>query len=443
MSSREGSEPASVLALTGGATWHRTLSLHGDKSLSHRALILGAMASGSTQLSGLSAGDDVLSTASCLAALGAEIERHGGGRATVAGWGDRSGPREPLGPLDCGNSGTSLRLLSGLLAAYPIFAILDGDASLRKRPQGRVLAPLASMGCQVMARAGDRFAPVVLRGGGLRAYQGAPEVASAQVKSCILLAGLGAGVEVRLKEKGYTRDHTENMLRGLGVPLVSEGLDVFLPAGPFSWDGFSYDVPGDPSSAAFLVAAAVMGARSKVRLENVCLNPTRLGFFTILKRMGADITITETERRMGEPVGVIEATSSDLRATAIEPEEVPSAIDEFPLLAVVATAAAGTTVVRGAEELRVKESDRIGSVVTELSKLGATLSEQEDGFSVHGPCRLHGARVECHHDHRLEMSLAVAALRAEGTTTLQNAGWASVSFPEFWDVYPGTMERVE
>lgn len=428
------------IALSGGATWTRTLTLHGDKSLSHRALIFAAMAEGSSELTGLSAGDDVMSTAGCLRALGARIEIHGGGRASVEGWGAR-GPSEPAGPLDCGNSGTSLRLLSGLIAAYPIFAILDGDASLRKRPQARVLGPLASMGCQVMARGGDRFAPVVLRGGGLKSYQGAPEVASAQVKSCILLAGLGSGAEVRLKEKGFTRDHTENMVRGLGVPLLSQGLDVTLPAGPFHWPGFQYEVPGDPSSAAFLVAAAVMGARSQVRLENVCLNPTRLGFFEILKRMGAEIRIQETERRMGEPVGVIEASSSRLRGTTVAPEEVPSAIDEFPLLAVVATAASGPTVVRGAEELRVKESDRIGSVVGELSKLGARMEEHQDGFTVHGSSALKGATVECHHDHRLEMSMAVAALVADGTTTLSNAGWASVSFPEFWEIFPGNVER--
>jgi 3-phosphoshikimate 1-carboxyvinyltransferase len=430
------------MRLGGGATWQRTLALEGDKSLSHRALILAAMAQDTTRLRGLSSGADVMSTAGCLRSLGASIELQGEGRATVRGWG-RSGPVEPAGPLDCGNSGTSLRLLSGLIASYPIFAILDGDASLRKRPQGRVLGPLASMGCRVMARGGDRFAPVVLRGGQLEGYLGAPDVASAQVKSCILLAGLGAGVEVRLTEKGHTRDHTENLLRGLGVPLVSDGLAIHLPAGPFGWDGFTYDVPGDPSSAAFLVAAAVMGARSRVRLEGVCLNPTRLGFFHILRRMGADITITETERRMGEPVGVIEAASSRLVATEVAPEEVPGAIDEFPLLAVVATAAEGTTVVRGAEELRVKESDRIASVVSELARLGARLSEARDGFSVHGGTPLRGAAVSCHHDHRLEMSLAVAALVASGSTELLDAGWAAISFPEFWDLYPGSLERLE
>lgn len=430
------------LNLSGGATWQRSLTLHGDKSLSHRSLIFGAMGRGVTEISGLSSGADVMSTAACLRALGAEVTVHGGGRASVKGWGEK-GPSEPDGPLDCGNSGTSLRLLSGLVAAYPIFAILDGDASLRKRPQSRVLSPLASMGAQVMARGGDRFAPVVLRGGNLRPYHGAPEVASAQVKSCLLLAGLGSGTEVKLTEKALTRDHTEMMLRGLGVPLASDGLEVHLPEGPFAWDGFTTTVPGDPSSAAFLVAAAVLGQHSRVRLEGVCLNPTRIGFFKILQRMGADLTLTVTEQRMGEPVGVIEAGSSRLSATTVEAHEVPSAIDEFPLLAVVATAAAGTTIVRGAEELRVKESDRIGSVVGELSKFGAHISEHPDGFSVHGPTQLRGASVECHHDHRLEMSWAVAALIAEGTTTLVNPGWASVSFPEFWDVYPGKVDRTE
>lgn len=428
-----------ILSPPGDAVWQQTLTMQGDKSLSHRALIFAAMACGSSLLSGLSGGADVLSTAACLRALGATVALHGEGRASVTGWGE-NGPSEPSEPLDCANSGTSLRLLCGLVSAYPIFAILDGDASLRKRPQGRVLGPLSSMGAQVMARGQDRFAPVALRGGELKAYRGSPEVASAQVKSCLLLAGLGSGCEVFLTEKGLTRDHTERMLRGLGVPLVSRGLEVHLPAGPFSWDGFTYSVPGDPSSAAFLVAAAVLSPASRIRLEGVCLNPTRLGFFQILQRMGADLTITPMEQRMGEPVGVIEAASSRLCATAVRPEEVPSAIDEFPLLAVVATAAEGTTVLRGAEELRVKESDRIASVVGELSKMGAEISEHPDGFSVHGRTQLHGACLECHHDHRLEMSWAVAALLADSPTTLLNPGWASVSFPDFWDLYPGQVQ---
>ena len=430
------------LTLGEGKPLRSQLTLRGDKSLSHRALIFGALADGTSRLSGLSSGADVASTAHCLRLLGASIETDDHGVVSVEGWGAK-GPSEPLATLDCGNSGTSLRLLSGLVSAHNIFAIFDGDASLRKRPQGRILRPLAEMGVQVMARGGDRFAPVVLRGGGLASFRGEPEVASAQVKSCILLAGLGAGTEVRLREKAATRDHTENMLRSLGVPLTTEGLEVYLPAGTNVFRGFEYDVPGDPSSAAFLVAAAIMSAKSRVVLEGVCLNPTRMGFFEILRRMGADITVTATEERMGEPVGTIEAKASRLIGTVVEPHEVPSAIDEFPLLAVVATAAEGNTVVRGAEELRVKESDRIGCVVTELSKMGARLSEHPDGFTVYGPCQLQGAAVECHHDHRLEMSLAVAALVAEGPTHLLNAGWASVSFADFWEHYPGSLIRHE
>lgn len=423
-----------------GKSWECRLYLRGDKSLSHRALILASMAVGSSTLTGVSRGADVASTSSCLVLLGAKLNFDGYGNTYVEGWGKR-GPREPVGVLDCGNSGTTLRLLCGLVAAYPIFAVFDGDESLHKRPQQRILRPLAQMGCKVMARAGDSYAPLAVRGGKLDGFSGELQVASAQVKSSLLLASLGSGQPVAIVEKGQTRDHTEIMLRSLGVPIVSDGLKIDLPEGPHFWDGFSYQVPGDPSSAAFLVAAAVMGENRKVRLEGVCLNPTRMGFFEILKRMGANLVITQTEERMGEPVGVIEASSSKLVATTVEPEEVPRAIDELPLVAVVAAVASGTTVVRGAGELRVKESDRISSIACELSKMGAEIEELEDGFTVSGPCSLVGASLECHYDHRLEMSLAVAALSASGVTELCNSGWASISFPEFWDVYPGIIQQ--
>lgn len=401
------------------------------------------MARGESHLSGLSSGADVASTARVLRQLGAQIEFFEGsdGRATVGGWGSE-GPREPEEILDCGNSGTTLRLMTGLLSGYPGLFILDGDQSLRRRPQGRILRPLQSMGGCLHARKGDTLCPLVIKGSALRAFQGSPEVASAQVKSSLLLAALGAGVEVDLTELALTRDHTENMLRGLGVPLSTEGLRIRLPAGPHSWPGFDFQVPGDPSSAAFLVAAAVLGKDTRVRVTDVCLNPTRTGFFTILQRMGARVTLEVHGERMGEPVGTISAQSSQLVGTRVGADEVPAAIDEFPLLAVVATAAEGETVVTGAEELRVKESDRISCVVAELSKLGARISEVQDGFRVAGPSILKGTVVECHHDHRLEMSLAVAALTAQGSTQLSNAGWASISFPEFWDFYPGAQERL-
>ena len=327
--------------------------------------------------------------------------------------------------------------MSGLLAGSRGFFILDGDESLRKRPQGRILRPLGLMGGRMWARRDDTLCPVAIKGTQLSGFQGSPEVASAQVKSSILLAALASGVDVNLEELALTRDHTEMMLRGLGVPLVSDGLRVSLPAGPHRWEGFEYEVPGDPSSAAFLVAAAVLGQGTKVVVEGVCLNPTRTGFFSILERMGAKLTLRQTEERMGEAVGTITAESSRLIGTVVEPEEVPAAIDEFPLLAVVAASAEGITQVKGAEELRVKESDRIRCVVDELCKMGARIKEADDGFTVYGPTKLRGAEVECHHDHRLEMSLSVAALTAEGSTHLLNAGWASISFPEFWSFFPG------
>jgi 3-phosphoshikimate 1-carboxyvinyltransferase len=428
--------------LNGANGWKYTQTLTGDKSLSHRSLILASMATSPCHVEGLSQGADVASTAAVLIQLGSQIAKGEDGVVSVSGWG-KQGPQEPASVLDCGNSGTTIRLLAGLLSGYSGLFILDGDESLRKRPQGRIVRPISQMGGRLWARQNDTLCPLVVKGGPLKAFQGSPEVASAQVKSSILLAALSSGVEVELEELGFTRDHTENMLRGLGVPLQTDGLKVSLPAGPHNWEGFRFSVPGDPSSAAFLVAAAVLGRGTRVVVENVGLNPTRTGFFSILERMGARLEMTQTGEHMGEPVGRITAESSNLIGTDIEPDEVPPAIDEFPLLAVVATAAEGNTTVRGAAELRVKESDRIRCVVNELSKMGARITEADDGFTVYGPTPLHGAAVECHHDHRLEMSLAVAALTAEGDTNLLNAGWASISFPEFWDFYPGEHETFE
>lgn len=430
------------LHLNGGGSWELKERLSGDKSLSHRSLILASMASSPSRISGLSTGADLGTTSIILRALGSRIDHPEPGRADVVGWGDE-GPIEPEGILDCQNSGTTIRLMTGLLAGSPGFYILDGDESLRTRPQGRVLEPLSSMGAKLWARRGDTLCPIAIKGGGLSGFKGRPGVASAQVKSSIILAGLAAGVEVDLEELGATRDHTETMLRGLGVPLETNGLHVHLPAGKHRWEGFDFAVPGDPSSAAFFVAAAVMGQGTRVVIDDICLNPTRTGFYSILKRMGARLEMSVTGHRMGEPVGTITAESSQLVGTTIDPDEVPSTIDEFPLLAVVATAAKGDTVVRGVRELRVKESDRIHTVATELSKFGAKITEVEDGFTVSGPTPLTGAVVECYMDHRLEMSFAVAALTASGPTELVNAGWAGISFPEFWDLYPGSVERID
>lgn len=423
-----------VLVHPEASPWQLRLSVPGDKSLSHRALILAAMARGESFLGGLSESRDVRTTLRCLQALGARIRPQAGGRV-VSGWGP-AGPLEPGKVLDCGGSGTTLRLLAGVLAAGRGLAVLSGDSSLRRRPMARIVDPLVRMGARIWGRAGGRLAPLALQGGPLGDLSWELPVASAQVKSCLLLAGLQAGVRVELREPLPSRDHTERMLKALGVPLECSGGTLRL-AGVAELPGFRLSVPGDPSSAAFLVAAAVMNPGARVRIEGVCLNPGRLGFFEILRRMGGRVRWEVTGSELGEPVGWIEAAGSELRGLEVGAGEVPAALDELPLLAVVATRGAGRTRVSGAGELRRKESDRIGCLVGELQRMGARIREQEEGFEVEGPVRLAGGTVRCHRDHRLEMSLAVAALSASGPTRLLGAGFSEVSFPGFWDLLPG------
>jgi len=415
--------------------WELRVRMAGDKSLSHRALILGAMAEGESVLTGVSESRDVRTTLHCLQALGARMERVGP-RWVVSGWG-QAGPSEPEQVLDCGGSGTTLRLLAGVLAAGRGLSVLTGDSSLRRRPMARIVQPLSCMGARIWGRGEGRLAPLVLQQGSLRALEWDLPVPSAQVKSCLLLAGLQAGVQVALREPLPSRDHTERMLQALGVPLERAGLTIRL-AGSAGLPGFRFSVPGDPSSAAFLVAAAVMNPGARARIEGISLNSGRLGFFELLRRMGGQVRWEVTEEELGEPVGWIEACGSELRALDVGPEEVPAALDELPLLAVVATRAEGRTRVQGAGELRHKECDRIHHLVGELRRMGARICEQAEGFEVEGPVRLSGGTVRCHRDHRLEMSLAVAALSAAGPTRLLGAGFSDVSFPGFWGLLPGT-----
>lgn len=413
--------------------WRRRWKVPGDKSLSHRALIFAAMAEGRSYISGLSDGGDVVSTARCLRKLGARIV---GGE--VRGWGQK-GPREPASALDCGNSGTGMRLLTGLVAAFPQLTILTGDRSLRQRPMARIVKPLSAMGATLMARDRDRLPPLVVRGGSLGRLKYDLPVASAQVKSCLLLAGMGAGVAVELTEPGPSRDHTERMMESLGVPLDYGRGYARLADGRTRFQGFEMEIPSDPSSAAFLVAAAVLSDGCEAILENVNLNPTRIGFFELLRRMGARVEWRPTGTVLGEPVGEIRAQGSSLHGITVEGDDIPRAIDEFPLLAVVASQAKGTTEVRQAEELRHKESDRIARVAEGLQALGGRIEERPDGFLVHGAGPLRGGRARCHHDHRLEMSWAVAALVSRGPVVLEGDGWAQTSFPTFWDFFPGRV----
>jgi 3-phosphoshikimate 1-carboxyvinyltransferase len=400
----------------------------GDKSISHRAAILGAMARGETRITGFSSAADCASTLACLEALGVGVRRQGDAVA-VDGRGQESW-REPRDPLDAGNSGSTLRMLAGAVAGRPFRSILTGDESLRRRPVERVAAPLRAMGAQ--ARGTDGRPPLVIEGGRLHGITWELEVASAQVKTAVLLAGLQAEGDTTVREGQASRDHTERMLRAFGVPLERSGSAVTVHGGS-PLRAAAVEVPGDASSAAFLVVAALVLPSSEVRVDGVLLNPGRVGFLDVLRRMGARIE-TGLDREEPEPVGWIVARSSELHGVAIGGDVVPALIDEIPALTVAAAHAAGTTTVTGAKELRVKESDRIAALATNLHALGARVAELPDGLVIEGGAPLRGAAVKSFGDHRIAMAMAIAGLSAEGETEIADAECASVSFPEFWSV---------
>jgi 3-phosphoshikimate 1-carboxyvinyltransferase len=415
----------------------RDVEVPGDKSLSHRALLFAALAEGSSRIRGLQAGLDVAATRRCLEGLGVEF-REEAGELRVEGRGV-GGLTEPSGVLDCANSGTSMRLLAGVLAGHPFLSVLSGDEYLRRRPMARVLDPLREMGALALGRAEDTRAPLVLRGGSLRALTWTLPVASAQVKSAVLLAGLHARGVTWVEEPAPSRDHTERMLQAMGAEVLREGSRVGV-RGPGRLRAVDFPVPGDPSSAAFWVAAALLVPGSRVRVRGVCLNPTRTGFFRILQRMGAPILMQETGTACGEPVGDIVAEHGPLVGVSVAADEVPSAIDEFPALGAVAAVARGETEVTGAEELRHKESDRIDALAAELRKAGVAVETFADGIRITGaaPGALRPAAFESHGDHRLAMALAVLALAIPGGAEVRGAGAASVSYPGFWQELLGS-----
>lgn len=406
------------------------LELPGDKSLSHRALLIAAIAGGETWLEGLNPGADVGSTAAALRALGVRVRRD------RSGWRVESGGagsfRRPRATLDCGNSGTTMRLLAGVLAACPFEARLTGDASLRRRPMDRVAAPLVHLGASVRGRqAGGRLtAPLAVRGGRLRGGRWASPVASAQVKSAVLLAGLCAGVPVTVTEPHRSRDHTERMLRALGARVVRVPGGVRL-AGAAGLRAPSGRVPGDPSAGAFFAAAAAALPGSDLRLKDVALNPGRLGFYRALTRMGARVDAVRTRTWCGEPAGDLRIRPGRLRGIALGAAAVPALLDEIPVLAVLAAGAAtGRTRVRGAAELRVKETDRIAAMAAGLAALGADVRELPDGLDVAGG-RLRGGRVDARDDHRVAMAFRIAALLAEGAVRVAGARAMRISHPGF------------
>ena len=406
-----------------------TVTPPGDKSVSHRALLLNSMARGRARVTGLSSGEDVRSTMACLRALGVEIVP-GDGEGSVEVHGRSESFTEPADILDAGNSGTSMRLLSGLLAGQPFLSILTGDGSLRSRPMGRVVGPLKLMGAHIMGRENDSLAPLAIRGGALKAIDYTMPVASAQVKSSIMLAGLSADGETILHQPALSRDHTERMIRAMGGRVAEDGLDLALT--PSALSAVDVDVPGDISSAAFWMVAALCHPDARITIAGVGVNPTRAGILTALEAMGARITQTNPRVEGGEPVADLLVESSELTGIDVGGDLIPLIIDEIPALAVAACFAGGTTTIGDAQELRVKESDRVATTVTELARLGAQIEERPDGMVIHGTGRLTGNGCMSHADHRLAMALAVAGLVAEAETVLHRAEAADISYPQFW-----------
>jgi 3-phosphoshikimate 1-carboxyvinyltransferase len=430
-----------------------TLRLPGDKSISHRALLLAALAEGTSRLSDVGDGEDVRTTAGLVAALGATVDRRsgidGGVDYHVASPGI-DGLTEPEDVLDCGNSGTSLRLLAGILAGRPFHAVLTGDASLRRRPLGRIVRPLRAMGAAIAARRGGTLAPLSIDGRSpLTAIDHATEVPSAQVKSAILLAGLRADGVTSVSEAVATRDHTERMLRARGLAVRTEVIDGrtrISVAGGQRIGALDEVVPGDVSAAMFWLVAGAIHPDAELVLEGVGLNPTRTAAVDILRRMGADITVEASvhagaespAERPGEPAGRLTVRSSTLRAVDLGPADVAAAIDEIPVLCLAATQASGTSRIRGAGELRVKESDRVAGIAAGLTALGARVEVDGDDLTIHGGARLGAARTDALLDHRLAMTFAVAGLVADGPTFVTAASSAAISYPSFFD----DLERV-
>jgi 3-phosphoshikimate 1-carboxyvinyltransferase len=424
--------------LTSGVRLRGTVRVPGDKSISHRALLFGAIAEGETRIEGLLPAEDPLSTAACLRAMGVEVSAiEAGQEVRVRGVG-LDGLQEPAQVLDCGNSGTTMRLMLGLLAGRSgRHFVLDGDSSLRRRPMGRVAKPLGQMGASIHGRQDGNLAPLAILG---RQLQGAvirTPVASAQVKSALLLAGLSAEGPTTVIEPALSRDHSERMLRAFGADLVSEpeasdGPRVLITPGA-RLHGQRVVVPGDISSAAFWLVAGLLVPGADLLLENVGLNPSRTGILEVLGAMGAPLEILNERLVAGEPVGDLRVRPAPLKAFTIGGELIPRLVDEIPILAVAALAAEGTSVIGDAEELRVKETDRLAVMARQLRAMGAELEETSDGLVIPGGQQLHGADVDSETDHRVAMSLAVAALGASGSTSIARAEAAAVSYPNFWD----------
>jgi 3-phosphoshikimate 1-carboxyvinyltransferase len=424
MSALAEAVPEALLASSRSDVLSGEIEVPGDKSISHRALILGGLASGETRISGLLEGDDVIHTAGAVRTFGAEVERLGPGEWQVRGaeW------RDPAGPIDCGNSGTGARLLMGAAAGFPISATFTGDASLSSRPMERVLAPLRTMG----ARTEGSTLPVTIHGGDLHGISFVNEKASAQVKSAILLAGLKASGLVEVIEPAQSRDHSENMLRAFGCDVETKD-GVIRLSNQRALRATDVLVPGDPSSAAFPLVAALIVPGSRITIRNVMVNPLRTGLFTTLREMGADLRFENERSQGGERIADLSVAASDLHSVEVPATRAPSMIDEYPILGVAAAFASGRTVMHGLAELRVKESNRLAAIIAGLQACGVDAREEGDSLVVEGlggpPPG--GAQVQAHHDHRIAMSFLVMGLASRQSVSVDSAGMIATSFPNF------------
>ena len=427
-----------TLTITSGPSLRGTIAVPGDKSITHRALILAALSEGVGTLKRYCRGEDCLNTMRALQALGVRIDEtqdelqvHGKGL-----W----GLTEPAGIIDCGNSGTGIRLLTGLLSGQDFFTVLTGDASIRRRPMGRIVKPLREMGATITGRKGGELAPLAITGTTLRAITYASPVASAQIKSSLLLAALFAKGTTRLSEPRLSRDHTERLLQYVGLPLTRDGLTLTIEGRPsVGWAAApELSVPGDLSAAAFFIVGATIIPGSDVTITGVGVNPTRTGLLDVLHRMGADIQLVKRRDEGGEPVADIRVKSAPLHGVTIGADLIPQTIDEFPILCVAGAVAEGETVITAAEELRVKESDRIATMTAELRAMGAQIDERPDGMVIRGlghpreNGRLQPTHGRSHGDHRVAMSLAIAGLTASGESVVQDTDCIETSFPDFY-----------
>ncbi len=417
----------------------------GDKSISHRAALLNAIARGSAHVSNFCVGDDRTSMLRCLRGLGVRIRRHsqcGVSQADecfeVRGLG-MEGLSEPRSALNAGNSGTTMRLVTGLLAAQPFFSVITGDRSLNSRPMDRIITPLRAMGATISGRSDDSLAPLAIRGGDLQGIEYTLPVASAQLKSCILIAGLHAEGDTTVRQPAQSRDHTERMMKAMGADVSVDGLEITVRRSELST--LDIRVPADISGAAFWLVAGCCHPNARIRVEGVGINASRTGVLDVLNAMGGRITVENVREEQGEPSADLVAESSMLHGVDISGDIVPRVIDELPVLALAACFATGTTTIRDANELRVKESDRIAATIDGLSRLGANVEERDDGMTVHGGAHLTGSECSSFGDHRIAMTMGIAGLLAKGETTVDGAEAAAVSYPGFWQTLNDLAQR--